>query len=322
MIEHLKGREKQLLDDWRRQDAEWIALVCLHSGVFMRSQYSAWTGTSLMSAVRLVHRLLSARVATEDIVPTVTTNARLVRIHSRKIYEALGIANVRHRKDASPDVLLRRVLSLDYVIEHPTLPWLPTEAEKVDFCKQMDIPHTLLPKKWYVGAADSTKRYFPIKMPVAAEQEWVTFVYIDPEDARDKSLRTWGDAHLDLWKNLRKREMRIRVVAASRKLDRLARCERLLKEWTAGSSRPKLKEKKDEIARVEHAISSLDSSALADYGGLNGAMRGLVELQQTLSDNPTESLIDEYGFWCSSRLATDGDHQCPAPVSAGNHSAQ
>ncbi len=27
--------------------------------------------------------------------------------------------------------MLRRLLSLDYVLEHPQLPWLPTEQEKV-----------------------------------------------------------------------------------------------------------------------------------------------------------------------------------------------
>ena len=35
MIEHLKGREQALAPlGWTGREAEWIALVCLHSGVF------------------------------------------------------------------------------------------------------------------------------------------------------------------------------------------------------------------------------------------------------------------------------------------------
>ena len=34
MIEHLKGREQALRPLMTGREAEWIALVCLHSGVF------------------------------------------------------------------------------------------------------------------------------------------------------------------------------------------------------------------------------------------------------------------------------------------------
>ena len=38
MIEHLRGREKALEQfGWRGREAEWIALVCLHSGIFTRA---------------------------------------------------------------------------------------------------------------------------------------------------------------------------------------------------------------------------------------------------------------------------------------------
>ena len=40
MIEHLRGRERNLEPlGWTGPDAEWIALVCLHSGVFTRAQF-------------------------------------------------------------------------------------------------------------------------------------------------------------------------------------------------------------------------------------------------------------------------------------------
>ena len=40
MIEHLRGREQALESlGWTGREAGWIALVCLHSGVFTRAQF-------------------------------------------------------------------------------------------------------------------------------------------------------------------------------------------------------------------------------------------------------------------------------------------
>ena len=55
----------------------------------------------------------------------------MCRIFSRPIFQALGTEDIRHRRVASTEILLRRLLALDYVLEHPGLPWLPTETEKV-----------------------------------------------------------------------------------------------------------------------------------------------------------------------------------------------
>ena len=42
MIPHLREREKALEPfGWNPEDTEWIAMVCLHSGVFTCSQYMA-----------------------------------------------------------------------------------------------------------------------------------------------------------------------------------------------------------------------------------------------------------------------------------------
>ena len=306
MIEHLKGREKQLKDlGWTGQAAEWIALVCLHSGLFIRSQYTAWRGTGPMPAVRLVHNLLSANVAVEQSVPAISKRAKLVRIFGRKLYDLLGVKDVRHRRDAGIDVLLKRLLSLDYVIEHPTLPWLPTEQEKVRFCEQLEIPPDLLPRKKYAGSVGETRRYFAIKMPVAAEPDRVTFVYIDPEEVTNKGFRSWGSVHFPLWEKLREKGKRVRVVAVSRKLQLLNRDERLLKQWAAGPIQAEMNEQRKEIERINRAVDEQDEDTLADYGGVAGAIRFALELKR--SSNGDSSLkstrIDEYQCWWSTRVA-------------------
>ena len=46
MIEHLRGRDRKLEPlGWTGQDAEWIALVGLHSGVFTRAQFCDYFNT-------------------------------------------------------------------------------------------------------------------------------------------------------------------------------------------------------------------------------------------------------------------------------------
>ena len=132
MIAHLQGREAALEPfGWTGRQAEWIVLVCLHSGVFTRTQATRFLDTHHERARRLVHALIAQGAAAEETVPGVRGIGRVCRIFSRGLYRALGTEHIRHRRTASADVLMRRLLSLDYVIEHSALPWLPTEPEKV-----------------------------------------------------------------------------------------------------------------------------------------------------------------------------------------------
>ena len=54
---------------------------------------------------------------------------------------------------------MRRLLSLDYVLEHPHLPWLPMEPEKVGAVEEIGVERRLLPQRVYRGAAGKTHRY-------------------------------------------------------------------------------------------------------------------------------------------------------------------
>ena len=182
MIAHLAGRETALEPfGWTGREAEWIALACLHSGVFIRTQWSRFLNAHPEQVRRGVYALIAAGVAAEETVPHIRGIGRVCRIFSRRLYRALDAEDIRHRRIASPTVLMRRLLSLDYVLEHPGLPWLPTEPEKVDgFETLLGIERRLLPSRLYRGAAGSTRRYFPPKLPVALDTDRALFVYADP----------------------------------------------------------------------------------------------------------------------------------------------
>ena len=78
MIAHLRGRDRKLeLHGWTGQDAEWIALVCLHSGVFTRAQFCHYFDTAnRVRAQRFVKMLLARKQAVETAWPTFWSGRR------------------------------------------------------------------------------------------------------------------------------------------------------------------------------------------------------------------------------------------------------
>ena len=150
MIEHLQGRQKALEPlGWTGRKAEWIALACLHGeGVFSRAQLAFYLQISRWQALRFVRSLVTKGFAAEDTLE----NQKVCRIFRRRVYQALGTEDIRHRPVSSREILLRRLLSLDYVLEHPGLPWLPTESEKVAAFKALGIERRHLPLRVYRGA--------------------------------------------------------------------------------------------------------------------------------------------------------------------------
>ena len=91
---------------------------------------------------RFVRALVDKQLAIEDERPMLPGGARAVLLTGKAPYRALGIPDVRHRraKDATTQVLMRRLLSLDYLIERPTLAWLPTGC----FRHQLLLPRPYL----------------------------------------------------------------------------------------------------------------------------------------------------------------------------------
>ena len=169
-IVNLKGRVKALTPlGWTRENAAWNAIVCLHSGAFTRTQCARFLDAHSEQVRRVVHALIAGRLAAEETPPGIRGIGRVYRIYARTLYRALGTEPIRHRRNASPEVLMRRLLSLDYVIEHPSMPWLTTEAERVAAFESLGIERGLLPVRVYQGAVGNTRRYFPIKLPVALD---------------------------------------------------------------------------------------------------------------------------------------------------------
>ena len=307
MIEHLRGRDRKLEPlGWTGQDAEWIALVCLHSGIFTRAQFCDYFGVWRSGAQRFVQTLVDRRMAVEGEWPLLNGGAKTCRISSNAIYRALGVENIRHRRKASKPVVMRRLLSLDFVLEHPGMNWLPAEPEKVEFFEKLGLPRRLIPRRIYYGVAGNQKRYFALKLPLAVDPETVTFAYIDPGHQTGRELYSWGAAHGPLWDALRKKGRQVRVIGIAVENATVDRAARVLETWAAAE--PGTPDEgltvKQEIKAIDEAMVGEDEEFLARYGGFAKAGRRSVELQRRPEAKVTEGVsIDDYSTWRSVRFA-------------------
>ena len=305
MIAHLKGREKALEAlGWTGRRAEWIALVCLHSGVFTRAQAMRFLDAHPEQVRRDVRALVAQAVAHEEAGPGGQDIGRVCRIFARRIYRALGAEHIRHRREASPEVLMRRLLSLDYAIEHLGLPWLPTEPEKVAAFAGLGIERKLLPSRLYRSAGGGTRRYFPVKLPVALDAGRAVFVYAEPGHQTSTALRSWGRAHRGLWHALRERGTSVELVAVVRTAGEAERAQRVMRGWAeAGPPRDPDPRLREEIERIRRAILDGAVPVLDEYGGLQAAMKRSAALTKRLRSQPGPGSIHGARTWRSDRLA-------------------
>ncbi|MDE0354712.1 MAG: hypothetical protein OXU64_03045 [Gemmatimonadota bacterium] len=317
MIEHLKGREKALSKfGWSAPHATWAALVCLHSGLFTRAQFCAYFGSRgapawRSQAKRFVRSLLDHKLAVLEPIDGLPTTTRPCRITHKSIYRALGIPDVRHRRAASGGVLLRRLLSLDYVLDHPNQAWLPTEPEKVEAFERLEIPNQTFPRRHYHGRGKGQVRYFPVKLPIALDDRAATFVYCDPGRDSDSELLYWGRSHARLWTALRQAGREVHIVAVARDHDRQQRAKKVLIRWAepgeGAEFQPLTPDEKDQLSRIEQAVRDDDQEYLAQFGGWKQAMNYRVMLLKRPAGLPAKNRvrIDQGTAWLSSRLPAE-----------------
>ena len=304
MIAHLGDRADALMrSGWTRREAEWLALVCLHSGVFLRSQYLAFIGrTNPALANRFVRRC--RKHAVEQ--PWNGSRLRICRIAARRIYRAIGAEHVRHRRPAAPEIVLRRLLSLDYVLEHRNTAWLPTADEKVDALTAAGIDKELLPRRLYQGAVGALYRYFPHRLPLALDGRRATFLFVQAEDETESAVRTWGGQHAALWAALAAAGRSVEVVVVGRDPVRLAAAGRVLDRWAATPPEAVMlphQEAASELAAIKQAIATSNWDALETYGGLNPAIKRACVLEAAcVGDRRSRAAITTGRTWRSTRV--------------------
>ncbi|MDE2752658.1 MAG: hypothetical protein OXI83_08795 [Gemmatimonadota bacterium] len=178
--------------------------------------------------------LTERRLVTEETVG----GLKVCRVCARGVYRVLGAEDVRFRRITSSEVAVRRLLSFDYVIKHPGLPWLPTESEKVGAFEALGIDRSLMPVRVYRGAAGGARRYFPRGMPVALNSRRAVFVHADPGYDTSTALHSWRDRYKRLWEALREDGLSVEAVGVACARRPLDRARTILGNWTNAGSAP------------------------------------------------------------------------------------
>ena len=170
-----------------------------------------------------------------------------------------------------------RLLSLDFVLEHPGMNWLPAEPEKVEFFEKLGLPRRLIPRRIYYGVVGNQKRYFALKLPLAVDPETVTFLYVDPGHATDTELCSWGAAHGPLWDAIRTKGRQVRVIGIAVENAAVDRTARLLEAWAAAAPG-----KPDEGLTVKQEIKAIDDAMNSKRPGVSSPVRRLWASHETL----------------------------------------
>jgi len=307
LIAHLKGRERALeAFGWTGRRAEWIALACLHGGVFTRAQWTSFLGCHPEKVRRAVLALVAQGLAVEEApADGIHGIGRVCRIQARGVYRAVGAGDFhRRRRITSRDVLMRRLLALDYVLEHPRLPWLPTEAEKVAAFEALGIERRVLPQRTYRGASGDIRRHFHLRLPLALDAGRAVFVYVDPGHETATALRAWGAAHRGLWRLLLDRGFKIEVVAVARGWEETSRADTVLGNWARD---PRPSDYTVEIGRqiewIEDILRSGDKNLIREVcGDIRGGLVRLVELRNRARRESGRGLLHRVNAWQTERL--------------------
>ena len=274
--------------------------------MFLRSQYLAFIGwTNPALAHRFIRRCRKCSIEK----PWNGSRLRVCGIASQRIHRVLGVEHLRHRRAAAPEVVLRRLLALDYLLERPRTSWLPTEADKVDALTAAGIASEVLPRRLYQGAVGVQYRYFPHKLPVALDTRRATFVFVQEEDETESAVRTWGSQHAALWTELAATGRVVEVVVVGRDPERMAAAKRVLDKCAATPPESVMMSHQDaaaELAAIKKALATGDSAALEAYGGLNPALQRTRILNAACAGSRRSTAAITTGrTWHSTRVPPD-----------------
>lgn len=166
------------------RQAQFLALVAVHGGYFLRRQFVAFTGGSHgLATVRFVDRA-AARGDVRSL--PYGRHGRMFHLCARPLYAALGEEHNRNRRVAEWDAVTRKLMALDFVLAHPEARFWATEGEKAALLQELDVRQALWPSRRYApkrANSRPTTRYFVDKMPWYREADnprlWIAYVDAD-----------------------------------------------------------------------------------------------------------------------------------------------
>jgi hypothetical protein len=166
------------------RQAHFLALVALHGGYFLRRQYVAFTGAAHgQAAVRFIGHTVARAHARA--LPY-GRHGHVFHLCARPIYAAIGEEHNRNRRIAEWEAVMRKLMTLDFVLARPEAKFWATEEDKVSLLRELKVEPDSWPAKHYLSrraGAPMTTRYFVDKMPWYREPDdprlWFAYVNVE-----------------------------------------------------------------------------------------------------------------------------------------------
>lgn len=179
---------------YTEREAAFLYLVALHSGYFLRRQYGRFIkrerGAIAEQFLRRARRL-------EHLRSIACGQARSVyHLASKQVYDAVGLAASQHRRVKGDAEIKRRLMVLDFVLDHLDEMLLDSAESKADyFTRTAGVNEGMLPRS---GAL-----IFPEEFPILAdERQTLRFTFFDEGALSASGLKTFVRRHRALFSAL------------------------------------------------------------------------------------------------------------------------
>ena len=194
------------------RQATFLVTVMLHAGVCVERQYCAAAGLVHGQVTRdFFHDLVAKRHATG--YPCGRRGARVYHVHAKRLYDAIGEPNNRHRRPMALGRAIERLMVLDAVLAEPHLTWLATEHDKVaHFTLTTQLRRDELPQLVFRNDTSQTVRYFPDKLPIGLHPDGRTHVFLySVHQGAPGDFRVFLYRHATLWRALSRWTVRVLI---------------------------------------------------------------------------------------------------------------
>lgn len=159
---------------YTEREAAFLYLVALHSGYFLRRQYGRFIQRERGA---ISEQLLRKAVGLGHVQSIACGQARFVyQLVSKEVYRAVGLTGSQHRRLKGDAQIKRRLMVLDFVLDHLGQMILDsTDAKFGFFTRDLGIGATMLPQ-----SVPGNAQFFPEEFPImVGEQQFVRFTYFD-----------------------------------------------------------------------------------------------------------------------------------------------
>lgn len=195
------------------REAGFLALVAMHSGYFLRRHFNHYLGKEDGG---LAHSFVTKAQTKQHIrVLPLAAQRFIFHLCSRTVYRLCAIEDSQNRRTKGDRAIKIRLLSLDYVLDHPEQHFFRTEQQKMEyFLDTLRVPQEQLP---YVELAspsgDCHRVYFPDRFPISilpgqgGERPTVSFGFVDDAIETLGPFRRFLARHEQLLRALRSSEI-------------------------------------------------------------------------------------------------------------------